>query len=233
MIKSLISTLFRKKAAPTHVPTALSRHAVAVDIGAIENPEDFGKRHSRLYNAYEVFSVWLDIPDIHAGQIDIPQGYLPEQFYPAIEQAVADYAAQFPDKQSVSIELFANQGSYKDEGNITIPGIHIDASLSSYPQTDKQIFTQYIVSDCIPTRFYNQSFTLPEKFDEPLSLPLSDSIYTALSKVFRDQACEEAVMTPPPFHMVRYDSFTVHEAQEAVGDGQRTMLLLNCHDKRL
>ena len=184
------------------------------DLGPIPYPENFSARCSDIFNekSFDQRIQWSPT-----------WGYdlegVPTQFHPTILQSIDVHELDRPNQKHCWIHY--NQGLLQADETFRIGDIHFDAWPETYPETDYRNSDVFLVSDALPTQFYLQPFAMPEQLSET-GADLNCKIINALDR----QKDAAKMVTPPPYHLIRYDSFTVHQAQIPTVETARTFLMV-------
>mgnify|MGYP006272853779 CR=1 FL=1 len=204
----------------------MARVPVIDDIGVIPNKEEFSARNQIVFNNPNGYDTWLTFPDIHSSNLEISDPAFPRQYHPAVLKAVDDYAARHPDTQSVKVNASVVSGELKPDETLRLGGKHIDHIVYNYSDDQLVPVAQYIVSDNHPTLFYRQPYLLPEKLPVDLLQEYDGEVLEILSQYFEKLTNPATQTSLPPYHIARYDSFVVHEAQPATQTCDRTFMLM-------
>ncbi len=199
-----------------NIPKRLAQNPPLCNLGLITNPDAFSADCSdALENGHLDESIMF-----RNGKPNLE--HIPIQFHPAILKAVDAYTettGRAPEYGAIHI----SQLDLKPFAVPRVGDIHVDAIISAYPETDYGESLNFIVSDCFPTRLFNQPFDLPENLPDDVH---ADEIYSFLRQSFEDQINEDAIVTPDAYEMMQYDPYVVHQAQVNDQEVRRTMMLV-------
>lgn len=188
----------------------LKQRPVIADLGEIPDPLAFS-----FINAANPGGSWDTALSWSPGT-----GYdlsaVPINFHAAITMAIDTHEHDFKAGQYCMVH--ANRGLLKSGTNFRARGLHIDAVISCYPEDPYPNNDVFVVSDSLPTKFYNQAFNLPDHITGDFS--------EGLHRILEEQASEDHAMTALPYHMVRFDSFAVHTAQQPTEPTTRSFLMV-------
>lgn len=184
------------------------------DLGPIPYPKSFSARCCDIFNESSVDQC---IKRSHAFEYDLE--YVPEQFHPTILKAIDIHEAERPEQRNCWLHY--NQGVLQLGETFRIADIHFDAWTETYPSTDYRNNDVFLVSDALPTQFYVHPFAMPEEIDET-----GADLNVRIINEINGQKDTTRMVTPPPYHLIRYDSFTVHRAQIPTVETPRTFLMV-------
>lgn len=196
-----------------HIPQKLSALPTITDLGPIPAPPLFSAQFANATRE----PYWLDTQLNWTPSHGYDLSPVPTSFHPAILMAIEAHEQNHPSGQICQIH--ANQGLLNPDEAYRARGLHIDAPVYTYPKTTYPNNDVFVVSDSLPTKFYAQSFALPDTLD-------SADRNASLNAILSEQADENAVIIPEPHHMIRFDSFVVHSAQKSSSPTQRTFLMV-------
>jgi hypothetical protein len=188
----------------------LGNKPIITDLGMIDDPLVFSFNHaSNPDGSWDTTIEWsadkgYDLSDI------------PANFHTAIRKAIAVHGHDHPPSQTFAVH--ANHGLLKPGEIFRAWGVHIDAIVRSFPHTDYPNNDVFVVSDALPTIFYNQSFVLPDR--------IVGNVQEELHQIINEQLDEKSGFTLPPYHMARFDSFAVHTAQKPTEPTRRSFLMV-------
>lgn len=205
----------------------MSRTPVVTDAGLIPDPKGFSVPSPELKNLGGNLNVGITTSGGIIGPRNMPS-LVPEQFHAPIT-AIDKYHNMPSQKRTLSVYIW--QGWVTRESTLGTKGPHIDDWDKDYPNIQRPVYNQYIVSDCLPTRFYIQPFYLPESQEEIRMMANDDqregeNFKRGLSRIFESQARDSNIMTVPPCHLAHFSAYTVHEAELPEKPTFRTMMLV-------
>ena len=198
----------------TNVKEKLSQTPAYQNLGRIANPEDFSKTCSEIFNQGGLDK---NIPWTPHDSCDLSG--IPAQFHPVILKAVASHEKDGGQAQFCKVHL--NQGILPAGETFRVRGVHIDAWIVMYPKTDYPNNDVFIVSDALPTKFYLKPCDLPDAISQG-----DNKLNERLSAALQTQVDGHSMTTPAAYDLVRFDSYTIHTAQNAPEPTRRTFLMV-------
>lgn len=211
---------FTLKAKNVEVPEKIRNHVSVRSIDKVWNLSEFSK--SRFppvigsVSAKAEFSKQrgvrvLDMPiKLPGTEVKLPKEL--EQFREVIQKVIDFEVSVNPNFDQYNAYITIDQGVVKTGMSQRRPGLHVDGFQGNERPTKSEIDHSYIVTDSVPTVFY----------DQPFHVKHLDPGKHNFFKEFDRQAAESSARSIDPFQIYLIDSYAVHRASIAETDTQRT-----------